>query len=191
MVAQPSDYISEEEYLALERASEVRHEYYLGKMVAMAGASERHGAIIGGTYFHLYGQLRGGPCRAYTTDLRVRVSATGLYTYPDIVVVCGERQLTDNHRDTLLNPTAVIEVLSPATEGYDRGRKFRQYQSIPSLREYLLIAQEVPLVEHFVRQDDGQWLYSAADGLEATVELPSLGCSLALANIYELVDWES
>src|SRR5947209_7487652 len=116
MVAQPSDYISEEEYLALERASEIRHEYYRGEMVAMAGASERHSAIISSTQFRLYGQLLGSPCRVYSTDLRVRVSATGLYTYPDIVVACGERQLLDNHRDTLLNPTVIIEVLSPTTE---------------------------------------------------------------------------
>lgn len=190
MVAQPNDVISEEEYLALERASDTKHEYYRGKMVAMVGASFRHSGIVSGTQFSLFRQLLGGSCQVHTNDLRVRVSASGLYTYPDIVVICGKPQFADDYFDTLLNPAVIIEVLSSSTEGYDRGRKFRHYQSLSSLREYLLIAQDTPLVEHFLRQDDGQWLYSAADGLEATVELSSINCTLSLADIYVLVDWE-
>ena len=119
----------------------------------------------------------------------MRINATGLYTYPDLVVACGERRLADDQRDTLLNPTVIVEILSPPTEGYDRGRKFRHCQTIPSLREYVLIAQDAPLVEHFARQDGGRWLYSAASDPDEHIHLPAIGCTLDLANIYELVDW--
>lgn len=190
MAASPRDALPEEEYLVLERESDSGHEFYQGQMIAMTGASERHSTITISALCSLYGQLRGGPCRIFSTNLRVRIDATRLYTYPDVVIVCGERQLADDQRDTILNPTVVIEVLSPSTEGYDRGRKFRQFQTIPSLREYALIAQELPLVEHFVRQPDNRWLYSAASELGDSLHLPSINCTLTLANIYELVDWE-
>jgi Uma2 family endonuclease len=190
MAAQPHAPLSEAEYLTIERDSDVRHEFHQGQMVAMAGMSERHSAIIASTQFRLYGQLRGGPCRVYTTDVRVRITTTELYAYPDLLIVCGNRQFADDQRDTLLNPTVIIEVLSPPTEGYDRGRKFLHYQKIPSLREYLLIAQEVPVVEQFVRQDDGRWLYSAASELGDLLHLDAINCILPLADIYELVNWD-
>lgn len=189
MAAQPKELFTEEEYLALERESETRHEYYRGEIVAMAGASENHNGILTATLSRLFLQLRGGSCRPYANDLRVRVSATGLYTYPDIVVVCGAGHYSDDRRDILLNPAAIIEILSPSTEAYDRGRKFLQYQTIPTLREYALIAQDAPLIEHYARQGDGGWRYTVADGLGATLPLPTLNCALTLAEIYELVDW--
>ncbi len=190
MAARTEAILSEDEYLALEREGDTKHEYHGGQIVAMVGASKKHNGIVSSTLSHLYMQLRGGPCRPYANDFRVRVSAASLYTYPDIVVVCGEHQMADDHADTLLNPAVIIEVLSPSTEGYDRGRKFRHYQTIPSLREYVLIAQDAPLIEHFARQADGRWLYAAADGLDTTLALPTIGGTLALADVYELVAWE-
>jgi Uma2 family endonuclease len=184
LVAQPVAAMTEEEYLAFERASAARHEFLDGRVYAMAGASLKHGDIIQNTSSNLFIKLRGGPCRAVTNELRVRVDATGLHTYPDIVVLCGEPQLTDDHLDTLTNPTVLVEVLSPSTEAYDRGAKWRHYQQIASLREYVLIAQDAPAVEHFIRQDDGSWRYEATIGLEAAVEFPTLGCALTLTEIY-------
>lgn len=190
MAAQPNALLTEEEYLAMERESEIKHEYYRGEIVAMVGASENHNDILTATISHLFLKLRGGLCRPSANDFRVRVSATGLYTYPDIVVICGPRQFIDDRRDTVLNPAAIIEILSPSTEAYDRGRKFLQYRTIPTLRDYLLIAQDVPRIEHYARQDDGTWRYAVADGLNATLSLPTLNCELTLAGVYELVDWD-
>jgi Uma2 family endonuclease len=182
--------LTPEEYLALERAAETRSEFFNGVMFAMAGASEEHVLIVVNVAGELRAQLRGRPCRTYSTDMRVKVSETGLYTYPDVVVVCGEPQFDDEHRDTLLNPTAIIEVLSPSTEAYDRGEKFAHYQRRASLHEYVLIAQDRYRVEHYVRQPDGQWLYSETRGLDGTLHLPSIGCDLALAEVYDKVTVE-
>jgi Uma2 family endonuclease len=132
-------------------------------------------------------ELKPQPCEVYPSDMRVRVSATGLYTYPDVVVVCGEPRLEDDEQDTLLNPSLIIEVLSPSTESYDRGKKFEHYRTLESLVEYLLVAQDEPRVEQFVRQPGGTWLFTATSGRDAVVHLPSLGCSLALAEIYDKV----
>jgi Uma2 family endonuclease len=187
MVAQPIATMTEQEYLAFERASETKHEFLDGRVYAMAGASMRHGRIIKNTSGSLYNQLRGGPCEAITNDLRVRVRATGLNAYPDIVILCGEPVLTDDHLDTLLNPTILIEVLSPSTEAFDRAEKWVHYQQIPSLQEYLLIAQGAPRVDHYIRQDDGSWRYTVTIGLDASVGLPTVGCTLALAEVYENV----
>jgi Uma2 family endonuclease len=187
MAAQSQVAISAEEYLARERSGEWKHEYHDGEVVAMVGASEAHNLIAGNAFAGLHAQLRGRPCRVYPSDLRVRVSQAGLYTYPDLTVVCGPAQFADDHRDTLLNPTVIVEVLSPSTEGYDRGRKFQQYRTLESLREYLLIAQDARHVEHFVRQGDHQWLLSEASAPDAVLHLPSIGCALSLADLYEKV----
>jgi Uma2 family endonuclease len=185
MVAQPIATMSEEEYLAFERASETKHEFLDGRVYAMAGASFQHGRIIWNTAGSLYNQLAGGPCQAITNDLRVRVSASRMNTYPDIVVVCGEPRFNDDRPDTLVNPSVLIEVLSPSTESYDRTTKWEHYQTLESLQEYVLIKQDTPRVEHYLRQDDGSWRYTATIGLDASVELPSLGCTLTLAQIYQ------
>jgi Uma2 family endonuclease len=133
--------------------------------------------------------LRSRACRVYGSDMRVSVSATGLYTYPDISVVCGERQFLDGQMDTLLNPTLIAEVLSPSTEAYDRGRKFEQYRSMESLAGYLLISSQRVSAELFVRQPDGRWLLTAASSLEDTLEMPAVGCSISLADVYEKVEF--
>ncbi|MDQ2695363.1 MAG: Uma2 family endonuclease [Pseudomonadota bacterium] len=177
-----------EEYLTLERQSETKSEYFAGEIFAMVGAREPHNLIVTNCVRELSTQLKDRPCRVYSNDMRVKVDATGLYTYPDVVVMCGEPRFDDNRRDTLLNPVAIIEVLSESTEAYDRGKKFGHYRKLEGLAEYLLIAQDKPHVEHYVRQPDGQWLFSEADGLDGVVLLPSIECRLALAEVYHKVE---
>jgi Uma2 family endonuclease len=189
MSTQPKTFLTPEQYLEIERKAEYKSEYYGGEMFAMAGAREAHNLIVPQTSSQLIQQLRGRPCRVYSNDMRVRVSATGLYTYPDVVVVRGEPRFLDEQRDTLLNPTLVVEVLSPTTEAYDRGRKFEHYRSLESLKEYLLIASERAGAELFTRQPSGQWLLTAATRPEETIELQSVACRIALADIYEKVEF--
>ena len=187
MAVYSKPYLSPQQYLAIERAAEGRSEYLDGEMVAMTGGSRNHGLIAGNLVRELGTQLRDRPCEVYPSDLRVQVSPTGLYTYPDVVVVCGEPRFEDGELDTLLNPTVIVEVLSPTTESYDRGRKFEHYRTLGSLAEYLLVAQEQPRIERFLRQGDGLWLFGDAAGLAAVLTLPSIGCELALAEVYAKV----
>lgn len=191
MVAQPQPArrLTVEEYLARERQAESKSEYFNGQIFAMAGASEAHNLIVANVLASLVSMLKGRSCKAYASDMRVRVSATGLYTYPDISVVCGQARFEDDVQDTLLNPTVIIEVLSPSTESYDRGVKFEHYRTLESLSDYLLIAQDRAMVEHYTRQPDNRWLLSTYKGLEATVAIPSIACELALADIYDKVEW--
>jgi Uma2 family endonuclease len=189
MVAEPRTLITREEYLALERASEQKHEYIAGEMVAMVGGSPKHSQIAVNTSTTLNMQLRARPCIVYSSDLRVAIRTMDVYTYPDVTVVCGEPRF-DSDGDGLLNPMVIVEVLSPGTEGYDRGRKFLRYQRIQSFREYVLISQDSPVVERFARQPDGQWLWSATENLDESVALLSIDCTLALADVYAKVVFE-
>jgi len=191
MSALPENIWSVGDYLAYERTSDQRHEYIDGKIYALAGASANHNLIVGNTLASLHAQLRKRSCIVYPSDMRVKVSRTGLYTYPDISVVCGEPQFEDEHQDTLLNPTFIVEVLSPSTETYDRGKKFQHYRTLDSLREYLLIAQDGYRVEHYVRQADNQWLLSDVNRADSTLTLPSIQCTLLVSDMYEKVVFES
>ena len=182
-------FLTPEQYLAIEREADHKSEYFAGEMFAMSGASEPHNVISVNATRELSLQLRGRPCRVYANDMRVKVDVTGLYTYPDVGAVCGERRFDDTHQDTLVNPTLIVEVLSPSTELYDRGRKFDHYSRIESLTDYLLIAQDRPRVEHYARKGDQQWLLSVFEDLQATVPLVSLGCVLEMALLYENVDF--
>jgi len=188
MSSQPQPRYTPQEYLALERKAEHRSEYFAGEIFAMSGASERHNLIALNVAASLHAQFRNRSCKVYASDMRVKVSATGLYTYPDVVALCGEPQFDDEQKDTLLNPTVIIEVLSPSTEAYDRGDKFGHYRKLASLAEYVLISQDKPHVEHYVRQPDNQWLLSEASSLQDSVQLPSINCTLVLAEIYEKVE---
>ena len=179
--------MTEAEYLALERNSTIKHELIGGETYAMSGASEAHNLVTGSTYAMLYNQLRGGSCRVYPSDMKVRTPATGSYTYPDITVVCGEALFADDQRDILLNPILIIEVMSPTTERYDRGKKFQHYRELKTLQEYILIAQDSPHVERFVRQEKGFWQFSEVRGRESSLELSSIGCILNLAEVYEQI----
>lgn len=188
MTAQPKPYITEAMYLELERNSIDKHEYYAGEIYAMTGASEQHNLIAMNLGASLHSQLRGRPCRVYPSDMRVKVLQTGLNTYPDLAIVCGTSQFTEDKRDTLINPTVIIEILSPSTERYDRGMKFQHYRGIETLEEYILVAQDKHYIERFVRQDhSNEWLFSEAVGLKASLFLPSIQVTLALNDVYEQV----
>jgi Uma2 family endonuclease len=186
---QPKPYLTSEEYLALERQAETKSEYWQGETYALAGASTKHTIIGANTLAELVIQLKGRPCTAHTNDLRIKVARAGLYTYPDVAVVCGQAEFEDRSEDTLLNPTVLIEVLSPSTEAYDRGAKFEFYRTLESLTDYLLISQGRPIIEHYTRQPDDHWLLSTYKGLEAVAAIPSIGCELRLADVYDKVTW--
>ena len=190
MVAQHDRLLTPEEYLAFERANAVKHEYVAGEIFAMTGAKEAHNLIAMNVGAWIRPQLRGRGCRIYPSDMRVKVAALGLYTYPDLTVVCGTPQFEDQRRDTLLNPLLLIEVLSSSTERYDREMKFRRYQLIPSFAEYLLIAQDRPWIEHHLRQADGSWAQTTIEDPAAILTLPTIGCTLPLALVYEDVAWD-
>lgn len=191
MQAKRPSFLTPKEYLELERLAPSRNEYYAGELYAMAGASRRHVFIVTNIVVSLGGQLKGGRCSAFANDLRVKVSTHGLYTYPDVGVVCGKGRYEDKHGDTLLNPTVIIEVISDSTESYDRGRKFEMYRTLESLTDYLLVAQDAPLVEHFSRMSDGRWALSGHKGMDAAVAIDSINCTLALADIYDKIDFDA
>jgi Uma2 family endonuclease len=189
MASQPKTYYSPEEYLALERSCETKHEYYNGEIFAMGGASKQHVLIVTNVVVELGSELKEGPCAVYSTDLRVQVAPSGLYTYPDVIVLCDEPRFSDEQEDTLLNPALIIEVLSESTKDYDRGGKFEQYRTIDSFVEYLLIAQDRPHIEHHTRQPDGTWILHETNSLESTIQLKSVPCSLRIADIYAKIDF--
>jgi Uma2 family endonuclease len=183
-------------YLALERTEEERHEYLDGCVYAMAGESPDHGRICMNLAVSLGTQLRGTPCEAFAKDTKVRCGPTprpgqsmqGLFAYPDLVVVCGALQFHDQARDVLLNPTVIVEVLSPSTEAFDRGEKFRRYRTwLPTLTDYVLVAQDCPLVDHYHRQEDGTWVLRALEGLQACIHLETISCTVLLADVYERI----
>ena len=193
-----SELYSEEEYLALERESEERHEYLDGEIYAMAGESPEHGTICTNIGGQLYNQLRGRDCRLFSKDMKVRSGPAprpgygpkGLYSYPDLLVVCGELKFMGERRDVLLNPAVIIEVLSPATEAFDRGEKWARYQTwLPELSDYLMVSQSKPQVEHYRRQGGAGWLYSLVRGLEEGFSIDSVGCTLRLSDIYDRVEF--
>ena len=188
MSSQAQQRYTPEEYLALERQAQRKSEYYAGEIFTMASASRWHNLIVTNVIGELRSQLKGRPCTTYPSDMRVKISPTGLYTYPDVTVVCGEAWFEDHQQDTLLNPTLIVEVLSESTEAYDRGGKSAHYRKLESLMEYVLITQTKPHIEHYVRQPDNRWLLAEADSLPAAVHLPSIDCHLALAEVYDKVD---
>jgi Uma2 family endonuclease len=162
----------------------------------MAGESPDHGRICVNLTRRLAEQLAGSPCEVFSKDTKVRCgpmprpgsSREGLFAYPDLVVVCGALQFHDQAQDVLLNPVVIVEVLSPSTEAFDRGEKFRRYRAwLPTLTDYVLVAQERPLVDHYHRQEDGAWLLRALEGLQARLHLETIGCTVPLANVYERI----
>ena len=184
-----------EEYLTLERQSEERHEYLDGLIYAMAGESPEHGIVCTNLVGQFYNQLRGTPCQVLSKDMKVwsgpirlaQQSTKGLFSYPDLLVVCGAPEFLDEHRHVLINPTVIIEVLSPSTEAFDRGEKFWRYRTyLSSLAEYLMVAQSMPMIDHFVHRS-GEWVLNTVSGLESTLNLDSIPCSLRLADVYDRI----
>ncbi|MDT4897878.1 MAG: hypothetical protein QOH25_2955 [Acidobacteriota bacterium] len=187
MSTQPNIYLSPEEYLALERQADDKSEYFDGMVYAMSGASLNHNKIVANVIAQLVQQLRGRPCSALPSDIKVRMPDSRKFFYPDVSVVCGEPQFHDERTDVLLNPILIIEVLSESTEAFDRGGKFQAYQRMESLQEYILISQNRPVVEQYVRQSEAVWKYTAAIGVESSLSLPSIECTLSLSTVYDKV----
>ena len=184
MSAVPKPKMTPGEYLAKERQAEFKSEFYNGEVFAMAGGSREHNRVKENLVGELFVRLKGGECQTYSSDQRVLVEATGLYMYPDIVIVCGPATYDLLDRDTLTSPVAIIEVLSPSTERYDRGAKFRNYQQIPSMTEYILVAQDEPVCERYVRQSDGSWALVSFVGLTAFLALTSVTVQIPLVDVY-------
>jgi len=192
MSAKPKrEYISPEEYLALEREALDKHEYFDGEIFDMAGTSEEHANISSNINVSLHFQLKKRPCKSYQSDLRVHIPKTGLYTYPDVLVVCGKPQLLeDAYLDIILNPILIVEVLSPSTADYDKGAKFDHYRTIDSLKEYVLVWQDKKRVARYTKQTDGSWTLNDFIGEDAEVDLSSIDCRLSIEDIYDKVDFE-
>ena len=190
MSAPGTDFITAAEYLALERKAEIRSEYIAGRMYAMSGGSRQHILIEVNLAREISSQLRGRDCETYSSNMRVKVSPTGMYTYPDITVMCGEANFDDGFVDTLVNPTVIIEVLSDSTEAYDRGEKFAQYRRLESLREYVLVSQKKMRVEHYRREGE-EWVLSEVSDPAGTLHLPAIDCHIPVAAIYEKVELEA
>jgi Uma2 family endonuclease len=181
--------LSEAEYLAIERAAPSRSEFFGGEMFAMAGGSPMHSLISANLIGELRTRLKGRPCRPFTSDLRLKVEATGLFTYPDVSVICGPMQFAAGTDDTVINPTLVIEVLSDSTEAYDRGEKFQHYRQMPSLMEYVLVSQRLPRMEQFLRRPNEEWAMRTTEGKDASISIPSLEITLELNEVFDGVEF--
>ncbi len=187
VVLQPR--LSFDDWLAIERtATEQRSEYVAGEVFAMVGGTEEHNLIVLDVGAELRSQLKGRPCRVYPSDMKVRIAANDVAAYPDVMVICGERQFHDGRRDVVTNPTLIVEVLSDSTEAYDRGDKFRHYRSIESLRAYLLLSQSRVQAELFLRQPDGTWSLSSYQDPSESIPLRVIEAELALAEVYDKVE---
>jgi Uma2 family endonuclease len=178
-----------EDYLAAERAAELRHEYVDGQVFDMVGATESHNIIVANLTTLLVTQMKGRPCRVYANDMKVRIDVEDACKYPDITALCGEREFFDERRDVLLNPSLIIEVLSDSTEAYDRGEKFALYRRLPSLREYISASQERKRLELYMKQADGGWLRKEYNDDDDKVVLPCIDCVLTLRDVYDKVEF--
>ena len=190
MSTQPKPLLTEQEYLAIERQAEFKSEFFRGEMFAMAGASRQHNQIVSNVIREIGNALKDSPCEIYPSDLRVKIGPSGLYTYPDAVIVCGEGQFEDEHVDTLLNPTVMIEVLSESTASYDRGSKVSHYRKLDSVQGYVLIAQDRPSVESYVRQSSGGWLLQEATSIEETAFFCAMDVRVPMSEIYRNVRFD-
>jgi Uma2 family endonuclease len=192
MAANPERRYTLEEYLELDRTSEERLEFWNGEVFCMSGGSLEHERIIRNMLIHLMAKIGTRGCEVFTSNTRIKVPSAPPYRYADLSVICGKVESEEiGGVDALVNPQLLVEVLSPSTEAYDRGDKFSHYKSIPTLREYLLVAQHRPHVTHLFKQDDGQWIHAEANDLEASVHLDSLDCELPLSEIYRDVTFDS
>ncbi len=190
MLLKEKNKISPEEYLASERESELRNEYFDGEIFAMTGASRQHNQISANIVRVLGNQLLEKPCSVFSSDMKVKIKEIGKYTYPDMVVVCEEEEFEDENNDVLLNPIVIIEILSDSTEAYDRGDKFAHYQLLNSFTEYILVSQYFCRIEKFTRQDDGTWIYSKYQSNDHVVKIESVNCELPVSEIYRKVSFD-
>ena len=189
MSTQAKAFLTPEQYLEIERTAEFRSQYFHGEMFAVSGGSLSHARLVRNLVVLLGGQLRRRSCEVASSDLRLRVSPDGLYTYPDIVVFCGRPLFADDRTDTITDATVIIEILSPSTENYDRGFKFEQYRRLSSLKDYIVIAQDRVHLEHSTRQDDNSWVLREKSDSAASIRLESIGCEFSIAEAYESVEF--
>lgn len=178
-------FVSAKDYLFHERLADTKHEYFQGEIFAVSGASFRHNTIFKNTYIDLGTQLKGKKCQPFGSDLRLNIPENSLYTYPDISIICGEIESTDDKFDTATNPTVIIEILSPSTKDYDKGGKFTLYRQIKTLKDYILIDSESVAVEKFSKNDDGSWTLHEFKNLNDSFEIKSIEVVLVLSDIYE------
>ena len=191
MALPKSTYVTEEDYLAFEQDSETKHEYVAGEIFAMTGVSREHSLINHNVARVLGNQLVDRPCEIHQSDIRLRVQSIGAYRYPDIAIVCGEPEFIPPRPESLLNPTLLIEILSESTASVDRGEKLAEYRRIPTLQEYLLISQDAPRIERYLKQDAHNWLYTELTGLDQQLALPSIDCVLHFSDVFHRIDFQS
>jgi len=184
-------WISPEEYLAMEEQADHKSEYFNGEIFAMVGASINHNRITGNINAFFNTALARSTCESFASDMRLQVKANGLYTYPDVMVVCGKPEFATGRNDTITNPILIVEVLSPSTKNYDRGQKFMLYRAIETLLDYVLVDQDRPHVEYFHRLDDGRWILTEFDTMDASLQLEALQLEIPLSRIYQKVDWQT
>jgi Uma2 family endonuclease len=190
MTARPPRRVSVQDYLAMEEASASRNELVDGVIVAMAGNRYTHVQIVRNLVAELDARLRGKSCQVLGSDLKVKVALTESYFYPDLVGICGPPISDAPSQVTILNPTLIIEVLSPSTEAFDRGKKFLHYQQIPTLREYILLSQIEPVVESYIREEHSAWRYTTISGLDSVAAFASIDCTVPLSDIYRDVEFK-
>ena len=191
MVAKPQKYYSPEEYLALEEATDYKSEYYQGEIFVMSGVSVNHNRIAGNVHAALNNAFDAKPCEVFMGDVRLLVKKNGLYTYPDVMVICGQLEFAEGRMDTLTNPIVIVEVLSKSTQDYDRGAKFELYRAIETLQDYVLIDQARVHMEYFRKLEDGRWLLQEFNQLEAILRIEAVGVEIPLSRVYQRVEWES
>ena len=182
-------YYTPEEYLTLERKAEFKSEYFDGGIFVMQGASDPHTIINNNVGGEFYLQLKGSSCVARSNDMKVRSPDKGMFVYPDLTIVCGAAQFHDGTKDVIINPKLIVEILSPSSEAFDRGKKFAKYKLLESFTDYILIAQDEPQIDYFVRQENGGWLQKSASGIDAEVPIAAVGCILRLADVYSNVEF--
>lgn len=187
MQLEKDQFVPEDVYLERERAATLKSEYLRGEIIAMTGASRKRNMILANIIAELRNQLKGRPCRVYPSDMRVKVEETGLLTYPNATVACGEERFADDHLDTLLTPLVIIEMLSDSTEGYDRGAKFSHYRTIQSLKEYILVSQHQRKIERFYKNRAGQWVLAETGPASAAIRIETIDCTLSLSEVYDNV----
>lgn len=190
MITQEIKKLSPQKYLDIERKSEFKSEYYNGEMFALAGASLNHNRICGNIHVSLANQFRDKNCEVFQSDLRIKVQESGLFTYPDIVIICGEPEFYDEQRDTVTNPEVIMEVLSISTEGYDRGLKFELYRRLNTLKDYLLISQGKIAIEYYSKNPDNSWTLKEYNNLSQQICIQSINCNLDLKEVYSKVEFE-
>ncbi len=173
------------QYLAIENDSSEKHEFYEGEISAMAGATVAHNTISVNILAHLHTQLRGKDCRPFNSDQRIKVESAGFYTYPDVSVICGQVQIAKDDPLSATNPRVILEVLSPSTDYFDKRRKLKLYLQLDSLHEYVIVTQDWPYVQKFIRNDDGTWTMSVIEGLDTALDLKSIDCQLQMADVYD------